>query len=647
MTTKFKLGKVHLGLTLIIVLTLLLASQLGAAQAAQPNKVSASLLYLAQSGTSDATFSARIDASNGFDTNDASQSSSSFDSAIGTVQFQASSQISPVAMVNDSGVLVDALASGDVQTLLNDLTALGLTNGSVYGNRVNGFLPLDSIAALNDLTSLRLISAAAAQTSVGAVDNEAIQAQRLDRASSFGAFAGHGLSIGILSDSFSCGQNTVPNGGTYAADIASGDLPDDVIVLEDFNQPGCIDEGRAMAQLVHDIAPGAQILFHSAFNGQANFAQGIIDLADAGADVIVDDIRYFAEPVYQDGIVAQAVDEVYSRGIPYFSSAGNAANQGYEAQFDDSGVTFSAPDLYGDITWQLHDFDEGPDVDLFNEISIGEGGGSTFILQWDDPFASVSTSGVGADTDLDIHLFSPDLATYFGCIFCNNNIDGDPFEGFSASGPFDFVFVIGLREGTNPDALINVYASSSSAVTEYNGDPTSWGHNNARGAIGTAAAFWGTTPAFGERRPLVNSFSSYGGIPILFDTAGNRLATPDERPGPKITGVDGSNTTFFNNDSVRDDDDNPNFFGTSAAAPNAAALALLMLQVNPDLTPDKVLEIMQKTAFDIRGTNDVGGPENNRNISLPKKFDNVSGAGLIRGDAALVFALNEKFRSGR
>ena len=40
-------------------------------------------------------------------------------------------------------------------------------------------------------------------------------------------------------------------------------------------------EGRAMAEIIHDIAPGADLAFHTAFTGQAEFAQGIIDLADA------------------------------------------------------------------------------------------------------------------------------------------------------------------------------------------------------------------------------------------------------------------------------------------------------------------------------------------------------------------------------
>ena len=82
-----------------------------------------------------------------------------------------------------------------------------------------------------------------------------------------------------------------------------------------------------MAQLIHDVAPGAAISFHTAFNSELDFAEGIIELADAGADVIVDDVRYFVEPFFMDGMVAQAVDIVAERGVPYYSSAGNQARQ--------------------------------------------------------------------------------------------------------------------------------------------------------------------------------------------------------------------------------------------------------------------------------------------------------------------------------
>ena len=103
------------------------------------------------------------------------------------------------------------------------------------------------------------------------------------------------------------------------------------------------DEGRAMLQIVHDMAPKARLGFATANGGQLNFANNIRSLAGlpgaphavAGfkADVIVDDIIYLDEPMFQDGIIAQAVDEVVATGVSYFSSAGNRpATQAYDSK---------------------------------------------------------------------------------------------------------------------------------------------------------------------------------------------------------------------------------------------------------------------------------------------------------------------------
>ena len=132
---------------------------------------------------------------------------------------------------------------------------------------------------------------------------------------------GAGIKVGVLSDSFN-------DLGGYASDQANGALPS-VQVLADLSSGGT-DEGRAMLQIVHDMAPKARLGFATANGGQLNFANNIRSLAGLPgaphavsgfkADVIVDDIIYLDEPMFQDGIIAQAVDEVVAKGVSYFSS---------------------------------------------------------------------------------------------------------------------------------------------------------------------------------------------------------------------------------------------------------------------------------------------------------------------------------------
>lgn len=110
----------------------------------------------------------------------------------------------------------------------------------------------------------------------------------------------------------------------------------------------------------------------------------------------------------------------------------------------------------------------------------------------------------------------------------------------------------------------------------------------------------------------------------MFDRNGNRAT--EVRQKPDIVAPDGGNTTFFGTDTNEDNDDQPNFFGTSAAAPHAAAVAALMLDLFPGLTPFRLYDILQKNALDMDDPYTSG---------LDPKVDNATGAGLIQAEFAI------------
>ena len=524
-------------------------------------------------------------------------------------------------------VTINATATADANALLADLQALGLVNGTAFGRVVSGRLPIDAIPAAANLDSLLEMRPALAKTNVGLVTSEATHAVRVDDAHRKLGVDGEGVTVGILSDSFARintpGCPAASNQGihqpdgsyvaaTYADDVATGDLPADVTVLDDTAEcvyPGeLIDEGRAMAQLVHDLAPGSKLAFHTAFNGDADFAQGILDLANAGADVIVDDVSYFAEPMFQDGIISQAVDQVASQGVAYFSSAGNNADHSYEAPFNNSGVHLTSG---GQDYGVFHDWDPGPGVQLCQTFTLQPGQDVFPILEWDQPYASASATSPGSASDVDLYLTDADCNPLYAS--AENNLGGDPVEGFDigSSTTATFGLAIVLFDGPEPGLVKYVdYGSANGTFDPPQDAATSYGHSNAANGLGVAAAFYGDTPKFHSRATL-EDFSSKGGVPILFDVDGNRLPSPIVRQQPDITAPDGANTTFFYSDTIRDDDDGdgifetrevgeyPNFFGTSAAAPHAAAVAALLRQAEPSLTPRQVYDTMENSAHNI------------------------------------------------
>ena len=530
------------------------------------------------------------------------------------VVFRSANRFLPVA--NDL-VTIDAVAAGDPRSLEADFRGLGAQHVKVSGRIVSARLPISAISMLESLANLRFAQPAYSATHAGSVTSQGDRAMRADVARAALGVTGAGVTVGVLSDSFNC------RGGA-AADVATGDLSP-VTVLQD--EPGCgsgTDEGRAMLQIVHDVAPGAGLSFATAFAGMASFAANIRALAAAGARVIVDDVIYFGEPMFQDGVIAQAVDSVAANGVAYFSAAGNYARQSYDHAFV-AGTSFPVgafgPGFIGGIA---HDFGGG---DFFQRVTLPPSTSFLLVLQWDSPTFSVG--GIGTPNDVDVYIFNAAATQVISAATTNNVASGDPIEFLSfvnsGAAALDVNIMIVTRTGPNPGRIKYVLAGDNRVVIQEfaTNSGTIYGHANAQGAAAVGAAFYGFTPEFGVSPPSLESFSSGGTTPILFDTAGARLGTLDPRANkPLIVAPDGGDTTFFGTDI--DGSGFPNFFGTSAAAPHAAAVAALVLQAAPTMTPAQVLATLQSTARDM-GT---------------AGFDNDTGFGLIQADAALMSLLN-------
>jgi hypothetical protein len=178
-------------------------------------------------------------------------------------------------------------------------------------------------------------------TNVGSLTTQGYIAHRANLAVTTGQ-TGAGIKIGVLSDSASLSR--------VAALVASGDLGAGTTVLT--GQEGPVDgtdEGAAMMEIVQDLAPGSQLFFATAYNGESSFAANILALGAAGCRVIVDDVSYDDEFPFQDSIIARAVNAFVASGGIYFSSAGNSNSKTHlnsttwEGDFKDGGVLSSGP----------------------------------------------------------------------------------------------------------------------------------------------------------------------------------------------------------------------------------------------------------------------------------------------------------------
>lgn len=521
-------------------------------------------------------------------------------------------------------VAVDVLPTIDPAAAQPSLNSLGFVATARSSFSLHGWLPITSLDDVAALPGIRaILPAYRPVSSVGLVDSQGVPAQRSDRLARFLGLDGSGITVGVLSDSYDML-------GGADSDIAGGDLPGPgnpfglttpVNVLGE-GLEGDTDEGRAMLQIVHDVAPGANLAFASAGTNQSQLAANIFAMANSGASVIVDDVTFPAEPMFQDGIVAQAVNDVVATGVAYFSAAGNLARNSYEQAFRNSGVNLGTGAggtglVSTSANFIAHDFDPGAGVDLFQTVTL-PAGVTTFSFQWAEPFFSVS-GGAGAQSDLDVAVFDMNGNFLSSIGGFTSNLGGDPVEVFQvdAGGGGQYQLAIGKFSGPDPGRMKYVAFRPEFVANEYaTNSSTVFGHANAAGAAAVGAVAYNQTPAFGVNPPVLESFSSRGGTQILFDSAGNPIA-PETRPSVRFVAPDGANTTFFGTDI--EPDGYPNFIGTSAAAPHAAALAVLLLQANSNLTPAEIYSALGSTAIDMG----------------PPGYDPDTGFGLVQAPEAV------------
>ncbi|MEO1384841.1 MAG: hypothetical protein AAFV78_16590, partial [Bacteroidota bacterium] len=319
--------------------------------------------------------------------------------------------------------------------MMPELRAMGMTEMDQYQRVINGWIDIESIPAICNMTDVLAVQAVHRPLmDIGSTTSQGDIAQESDDARTAFSVNGSGSKVGVLSDSY---DNLVGASGG----VTSGDLPGTgnpngfttaVQVVQDLASGGS-DEGRAMLEIVHDVAPGADLAFATASGGIATFANNILALETANCDVIVDDITYLTDAIFQDGLVAQAVDTVTARGSVYFSSAGNRGTESYEGNW----TSFGAFTILG-VDYNGYNFGTAGTPDFFQQIILPGNTSGSIVLHWDNPYTSISGLP-GPTSDVDFFILDKGLTGVLLSSTTNNTGGGDAFEfiSYTNSGAAD------------------------------------------------------------------------------------------------------------------------------------------------------------------------------------------------------------------
>jgi len=472
---------------------------------------------------------------------------------------------------------------------------------------VQALVPYDSIEELAALDGVTHITPPGPKrTRTGSVTSEGDPLLNADAVRLLG-FDGTGVTVATLSDGVA----------GLGASVASGDLPAGTDLscktasgvncscARAAGGPADGAEGTPMLEIIHDLAPGAALAFGN-FDTELEFAS-VIDCLAAPGRVLVDDIIFLAEPVFEDGIVAQAAEAAVAAGAVYVSAAGNDAGQHAEqvyADVDPINDDFAFPPTGIDF----HDFGGG---DAGLTVTVEPGGSIIPTLHWDEEYGA-------SRQDYDLYIYDSAFpATLSMLDFAVDLQDGtgDPvevafFENTTQS-PVT-VHVVIEEYSTIQASTLKLHLFGAGASVLDTGFLTQgreiYGHTAAAGAIAVGAVPWSDPTT-------IEPFSSRGPVQILFPTS-------EQRQKPEVVAPDGVSIT--GNGGFP-----PTFLGTSAAAPHAAAVAALLLDRQPALTPEFVRLALVGTAVDL-------GPAGVDDAFGFGRIDALEAAnGLICGNGAL------------
>ncbi len=439
------------------------------------------------------------------------------------------------------------LDTQDNTALISQLEASGVTIASAYQDRINIGVPIVLIesqlqteepgAIFEQLTELEhVIGVQLPEQRIhdgSTIPGEGVAVTGANTWHQAGV-TGAGLRIGVLDLGFANYQ-----------DLLGVELPDNV-PMETFGwYDGEEVHGTACAEIVHEVAPDAELFFAWYDGSDAAMGEAVDWLLGHGVNIISHSASGIVGPRDGSEWDARLVDDLSAQGILWVNSSGNEALSHYRAVFTDQ-------DGNG-----MHEFAPGEE-----SLALYNNGYVDVALTWDDDWSQAGQ---------DYELFLYDMAGNELASSQNSqggNSGDEPVEWISYETGGDIVYAVVTAYEADQAVTFDIFVNGAD-VARPSPDYSVCPPGDAVGSLTVGAANW--------QDDSLADYSSQG-------------PTTDGRLKPEIsapTGVSGA--TYGATE----------FHGTSSSCPHVAGAAALVWQANPDFGRQEVVDFLLNSAVDV------------------------------------------------
>ncbi len=436
-------------------------------------------------------------------------------------------------------VIVEA-QPGQASAVAGAVALQGMVVETSYGELVQVLAPVRGLEALSNAEGVRFVRQPTRYfpevmgEGVGLVNAKAWQSAGI---------TGRGVRVAVLDAGFA----------GYSSLLGS-ELPSSVITQsfrsdQDITGGGEV-HGTAVAEIVHEVAPGAQLYLVN-FETDPELANAVSWIVDQGVDVVNFSMGCaVCGPGNGTGFANDVVSWAVSHGVVWANGAGNEAGAHWAA------------DWYNPDGDPWHNFTTADETNSVHHLLAGD-----FMwvgLKWDDPWGA-------SCNDYDLCLFD-DASNLIGCTAnVQNCVGAPPAEQFlfraPSSGSYGIAIYRYRATGVShfhiyidsPQPMEYTVAASSLLIPADNAD-----------AITVGAVPWSSPNT-------IEPFSSQG-------------PTEDGRTKPDLVGPDRVSGATYGRSG---------FAGTSAASPHVAGAAALVKQAFRTYRPAQIKRFLERQAISL------------------------------------------------